>query len=111
MKHLKQYESYSTKYDDYIEINLNDFDDEVKYNKLDVLKSLVVGKVVTFSGTPSDFSKDRLITGLIRNVYLSGVWTYQFDIISNGKEYTYRVMSRIPIKIHTVESEANKYNL
>ena len=111
MKYIHTYESYITKYDDYIEINLTDFYDEEKFNKLDVLRSLVVGKVVTFSGTPSEFSKDRVIKGLISNVHVSGVWSFTFDIISNGKEHTYRVMDRIPIKIHTVESEANKYNL
>lgn len=111
MKHIHTYESYITKYDDYIEINLTDFYDEEKYNKLDVLRSLVVGKIVTFAYKKDDFSKIRSIKGLINNVHVSGVWSFTFDIISNGEEHTYRVIDRIPIKIHVVESEANKYNL
>lgn len=116
MKYIKKFESEDTNYGyksmDYegnIIIDLKKFNN---YNRLlyitekkDILKEMIVDKVIGFRGRHSDnFFNDKKI---IKNI----LYSYPSYIFYADDNTKYTIDNEYPITIYTLESDALKYNL
>ena len=108
MRHLKTFEKYITNHnDEYQILDLKEFNDE-ESNRLSKLIDLLKGKLVEFNGKHEDDMVYNVYKEVIRNVFFTGMWHYEFE--TENRQY-YNVDNNYPITIYTMESDAKKYNL
>lgn len=115
MIYLKKYEDYKTDFGHYIEIDLQQYNRETTTDKIDGLKELLVGNIVSFFGRHSDKSSYENVKAKVTNIFYTGVVGdqigYEFGVRFGDIHSYYKVDRYVPIKIHTLENNAEKYNL